>query len=169
MAVKKIETSHIENLITEYVKANGIDSNVDKMLGIISKYTEKNNGFEFKDIIFLSCTLNVSPDYITNVSDNPTPYDSVMLRIIKNSCALTDDYKSYLADYTDFLYNLCIDNSEHINSGVKIRVIEKGTMEFLSENNSEQGYDDETYISKVAQTREKYNLDSDNSEDPEKK
>ena len=164
MAAKKIETSHIENLITEYVKANGIDSNVDKMLGIISKYTEKNSGFEFKDIIFLSCTLNVSPDYITNVSDNPASCDNVILRIIKNSCTLTEDYKNYLADYTDFLCNLCTDNNDPINSGIKIRIVEKGTMELLQKNNSEQDYDDETYNSRVAQTKEKYNSDADENE-----
>lgn len=158
MSAKKIKTSHIENLITEYVRINGIDSNVDKMLGIISKYTEKNNGFEFRDVVFLSYTLKVSPDYITNVSENPAICDSILIKIIKNASALSDDYKNYLADYTEFLNNLCIDNSNHIDSGVKIRVLDKNTMEFLSNNSNEQ---DITYISKVAQTREKYNSDND--------
>lgn len=155
MAAKKIKTSHIENLITEYVRVNGIDSNVDKMLGIISKYTEKNNGFEFKDIVFLSYTLNVSPDYITNVSDNPAICDNVLIKIIKNTYALSDDYKNYLADYTEFLNNLYLDNSNHIDSGIKIKVIDKNTMEVISNNVSAQ--EDDSYISKVAQTRGKSN------------
>lgn len=163
MTGKKIKTSHIESLITEYVRVNGIDSNVDKMLGIISKYTEKSDGFEFKDIVFLSYTLNVSPDYITNVSENPTICDSVLIKIIKNAAALSDDYKNYLADYTEFLYNLCLDNNNHIDSGIKIKVIDKNYMNILH-NDVHDDQDNNTNISKVAQTKEKYYSDGNNSD-----
>jgi len=159
--VKKLDTTHIESLITEYVRVNGIDSNVDKMLGILSKYTEKSNGLEFKDVVFLSCTLNVSPDYITNVSDNPALCDSVLIKILKNASALSDDYKKYLADYTEFLYNLYLDNSNLVDSGVKVRIVDKNTMEFIQSNYSDNLQEQDVYISKVAQTREKYKSDDD--------
>lgn len=163
MSGKKIKTSHIENLITEYVRVNGIDNNVDKMLGIISKYTEKSNGFEFKDVVFLSYILNVSPDYITNVSEIPDACDSVLIKIIKNASVLSDDYKNYLSDYTEFLSSLYLDNSNHIDSGVKIKIIDKNSLNILDNDVYEDHYNDAD-ISKVAQTKEKYNSESNNSD-----
>ena len=61
MSAKKTIISRLETLITEYVGANGIDSNVSKMTKILDVYksTEK---ISFYDFAVISGILKVSPD-----------------------------------------------------------------------------------------------------------
>lgn len=90
MSAKKTIISRLETLITEYVGANGIDSNVSKMTKILDVYksTEK---ISFYDFAVISGILKVSPDYIIGITDDRTPEDGLLVRLLSSAARLNHE------------------------------------------------------------------------------
>lgn len=97
MSSYKLNISRIENLITQYVETNGIDSNAAIMFSI-AEGLKKNSFPKFKDIAVLSGVLGVSPDYITGVSDEPEYDDPCMIQILRSVIVFDTETKEYIAE-----------------------------------------------------------------------
>ena len=156
MKSKESIISKLETLITQYAQTNGIDSDTDKMISILSEYSEK--GFlNTWDTAFLSDKLGISPQYIHNDTDK-TDIDSrtaTLMKIISDTADLSDEYMEYLSEYTVQIKDICI-NNRSISDDVEIVYIDDSEAYHISNNSP---------IVKIAQPKTKYNKDNTNKSD----
>ena len=104
MASTKPDIKRIENLITEYAENNGIDNDVAKMMKITESY-RKTKKLGFFDLAFLAGILNVSPDYITGMTDEAHSDDPYLMKLLSDAVRLD----------TDNLYALCLKSKEYLD------------------------------------------------------
>lgn len=104
MASTKPDIKRIENLITEYAENNGIDNDVAKMMKITESY-RKTKKLGFFDLAFLAGILNVSPDYITGITDEAHLDDPYLMKLLSDAVRLD----------TDNLYALCLKSKEYLD------------------------------------------------------
>lgn len=153
MASTKPDIKLIETLITEYAKVNGIDNNVSKMMEITESYRETKI-LSFYDLAFLSGVLNVSPDYISGITENKEADNPYIMKLLSNTVKLNPDN----------LYALCLKSGEYLDiqenlidfdkAGITVKEYSKNG-DFVSEILPEQPI----IRSMVAEPQEEYKKD----------
>lgn len=155
MKSKEFIISKLEALITQYAQTNGIDSDTDKMISILSEYSEK--GFlNTQDTAFLSDKLGISPQYIHGDTDK-ADIDSrtaTLMKIISDTADLSDEYMEYLAEYTGQLRDIFINNLS-ISDDVEIVYFDDSETYHIQSNSP---------IVKIAQPKAQYNKDDYNKD-----
>lgn len=156
MKSKEFIISKLEALITQYAQTNGIDSDTDKMISILSEYSEK--GFiNTWDTAFLSDKLGISPQYVHGDTDK-ADIDSrtaTLMKIISDTADLSDEYMEYLSEYTGQLKDICI-NNRSISDNVEIVYIDDSESYHIPNNSP---------IVKIAQPKAQYNKNDNDSKD----
>ena len=123
MTSNKINITRITDLITQYAETNGVDNSFDILAGIVSNI-KLNNCVTFKETALLAGILNVSPDYITGLTDKKD-YDDNLLSLISTAVLLNDNMQEFLID-TAKNYKEIQDNSVNFNAaGVNVIVHNK--------------------------------------------
>ena len=94
MPSHKLNIPRITDLITQYAEINGVDSNFETLTCIVTNI-KLNKTITFKETAVLAYILNVSPDYITGLSDEKE-CDDELLKIISLFISLNSDMKKSL-------------------------------------------------------------------------
>ena len=94
MPSHKLNIPRITDLITQYAEINGVDSNFETLTDIVTNI-KLNKTITFKETVLLASILNVSPDYITGLS-NEKEYDDELLKILSAFVSLNSDMKKSL-------------------------------------------------------------------------